>query len=62
MQLLWQEGGLDKLKQWTLEYAQKFKQFLMEYHDIFSVEKNEIRCMDAAEHIIELVDGEPFRE
>ena len=44
------------------ELARKFKQMLMEYHDIFSLDKNEIGCMDAAEHIIELLDEEPFKE
>ena len=34
----------------------------MEYHDIFSLNKNEMGCMDAAEHIIELLDEEPFKE
>ena len=34
----------------------------MEYHDIFLLDKNEIGCMDAAEHIIELLDEEPFKE
>ena len=34
----------------------------MEYHDIFFLDKNEIGCTDAAEHIIELVDEEPFKE
>ena len=62
MQLLKQEGGLDELPQWTLELARKFEQMLMEYHDIFSLDKNEIGCTDAAEHIIELLDEEPFKE
>ena len=34
----------------------------MEYHDIFSLDKNEMECTDAAEHIIELVDEESFKE
>ena len=62
MQLLKQEGRLDELAQWTLELARKFEQMLMEYHDIFSLDKNEIGCTDAAEHIIELLDEEPFKE
>ena len=62
MQLLKQEGGLDELAQWMTELARKFKQMLMEYHDIFSLDKNEIGCTDAAEHIIELLDEEPFKE
>ena len=62
MQLLRQEGGLDKLAQWTPELARKFEQMLMEYHDIFSLNKNEIGCTDKAEHTIELLDDEPFKE
>ena len=62
MQLLRQEGRLDELAQWTLELAWKFEQTLMENHNIFSLDKNEIGCMDAAEHIIELLDEEPFKE
>ena len=62
MQLLKQEGGLDELAQWTPELAGKFEQMLMEYHDIFSLDKNKIGCTDAAKHIIELLDEEPFKE
>ena len=61
MELLWR-GGLDQLVDWTLELARKFERLLMEYHDIFYLDKNEIRCMDAAQHIIELLDKEPFKE
>ena len=62
MELLRQEGGLDQLADWTPELARKFEQLLMEYHDIFSLDKNEIGCTDTAEHIIELLDEEPFKE
>ena len=62
MQLLKQEGGLDELAQWMPELTWKFEQMLMEYHDIFSLDKNEIGCTDAAEHIIELLAEEPFKE
>ena len=62
MQLLKQEGRLDELAQWTPELTRKFEQMLLEYHDIFSLDKNEIGCTDAAEHIIELLDEEPFKE
>ena len=34
----------------------------MEHHHIFSLDKNEIGCTDTAEHIIELMDDEPFKE
>ena len=35
---------------------------LMEHHHIFSLDKNEIGCTDTVEHIIELMDDEPFKE
>ena len=34
----------------------------MEHHNIFSLERNEIGCTDTAEHVIELLDTEPFKE
>ena len=61
MELLRQEGGLDQLADWTPDLAQKFECLLMEYHDIFSLDKNEIGCTDA-KHVIELLDEEPFKE
>ena len=62
LELLRKEGRLDKLKEWPLELALKFERMLMEHHNIFSLEPNEIGCMDAAEHVIELLDMEPFKE
>ena len=62
MQALWQEGGLDELAQWTPVCAQKFEKMLMEYHDVFYLDKNEIGCTDTAKHIIKLLDDEPFKE
>ena len=62
MQLLKQEGGLYELAQWTPELTWKFEQMLMEYHDIFSLDKNKIGCTDAAKRIIELLDEEPLKE
>ena len=62
MELLWQDGGLEQLKEWPPELALKFERMLMEHHHIFSLDKNEIGCTDTAEHIIELMDDEPFKE
>ena len=62
MELLRQDGGLEQLKEWTPELALKFKRMLMEHHHIFSLDKNEIGCMDTAEHIIELMNDEPFKQ
>ena len=62
MELLWQDGGLEQLKEWPLELALKFKWMLMEHHHIFSLDKNEIGCTDTAEHVIKLMDDEHFKE
>ena len=53
---------MDKLKEWPPELALKFERMLMEHHNIFSLEQNEIGCTDTAEHVIELLDTEPFKE
>ena len=62
LELLRKDGRLDKLKQWPPELALKFEQMLMEHHNIFSLEQNKIGCTDTAEHVIELLDTEPFKE
>ena len=62
LELLRKEGRLDKLKEWPPELALKFERMLMEHHNIFSLELNEIGCTDTTEHIIELLDTEPFKE
>ena len=62
LELLQKDGRLDKLKKWLPELALQFERMLMEHHNIFSLERNEIGCTDAAEHVIELLDMEPFKE
>ena len=62
LELLRKEGRLDKLNEWLPELALQFKRMLMEHHNIFSLEWNEIGCTDAAEHVIKLLDTEPFKE
>ena len=62
LELLRKDGWLDKLKQWPPELALRFERMLMEHHNIFSLELNEIGCTDTAEHVIELLDTEPFKE
>ena len=62
LELLRRDGRLDKLKQWPPELALKFEQMLMEHHNIFSLEQNEKGCTNKAEHVIELLDTEPFKE
>ena len=56
------DGGLDRLKDWLPDLAQKAVALLLEFHHIFSLEQNDIGCTDATEHIIELLKDEPFKE
>ena len=56
------DGGLDCLKEWPPELVQKAVALLLEFHYIFSLEPNEIGCMDMTEHVIELMKDEPFKE
>ena len=64
MKVLEENGSLGKLKGWKKETTLKAKQLLMEFHHIFCLEKNEMGCTDATEHIIELLpkQDEPFKE
>ena len=59
---LQKDGGLDHLKEWLPELAQKAVALLLEFHHVFSLEPIEIRCTDATEHVIELMKDEPFKE
>ena len=62
MEILEEKGGLDMLKSWPEKEATRARRLLMEYHNVFSLEKNGIGCTDATEHVIELTKSEPFKE
>ena len=64
MKVLEENGSLGKLKGWKKEMALKAKWLLIEFHHIFCLEKNEMGCTDATEHIIELLpeQDELFKE
>ena len=55
---------LSGLNSWTPEVAAKARSLLAEYHDIFSLEKNEIGHTKAVEHKIVLKDPDaaPFKK
>ena len=59
---LQKDGRLDHLKEWLPDLAWKVVALLLEFHHVFSLEPNEIGCMDAMEHIIELLKDELFKE
>ena len=62
MEVLAEKGGLQMLDSWKKENAENARQLLMEYHSVFSLEKNEMGCTDTTEHVIELTKSEPFKE
>ena len=55
VKVLEENGSLGKLDGWKKEMALKAKRLLMKFHHIFSLERNEIGCTDATEHVIELL-------
>ena len=50
--------GLDK---WPAE-AECTCGLLREYHDVFSLEDNELGCISQVKHSIKVTDDEPFKE
>ena len=60
--VLQKDGGLDHLKEWPPDLARKVVALLLEFHHVFSLEPNEIGCMDATEHVIKLMKDKPFKE
>ena len=45
LELLRKDSRLDKLKQWPPELALKLERMLMEHHNIFSLDQNEIGAL-----------------
>ena len=62
IKILEKGGGLDVLGDWPGDDARRARRLLMEYHDVFSLDKNEMGCTDATEHVIKLTKSEPFKE
>ena len=62
IKILEKGGGLDMLKDWPEDDARRARRLLMEYHDVFFLDKNEMGCTDATEHVIKLTKSEPFKE
>ena len=62
MQVLQEKGGLDMLEKWEKPYTDQARQLLMEFHNAFSLEKNEMGYTDTTEDVIKLTKSEPFKE
>ena len=52
-------SGLDR---WPKEKVGWARKLLMEYHDIFSLDDNELGCASQVKHSIKVTDDEPFKE
>ena len=62
--MLFEKLDLSGLESWDAKTAKQVRSLLVKYHDLFSLEKNEIGHTKAAEHVIELKDPNtaPFKE
>ena len=63
-QMLFKKLHLSGLESWDTKVTKQARSLLAEYHDLFSLEKNELRRTKAAEHVIKLKDPDaiPFKE
>ena len=57
-----QKLDLSGFKVWPSELAKAAKELLMEHHDIFALDGNELGCTSTIEHIISLIDLNPYKE
>ena len=53
---------LSGLDQWPEEKAEHACKLLMEYHDIFLLDNNELGCTSQVKHNIKVTNDEPFKE
>ena len=63
-QTLFEKLDLSGLESWYAKVTKQTRSLLAEYHNLFSLEKNEIGHTKAVEHVIELKDPDvaPFKE
>ena len=54
--------NLDGLSNWTPQNAAAAQDFVLTFHDIFTLEMNELGCMSVVEDEICITDSEPFKE
>ena len=61
-EVLFQQLDLFSLERWSKENQAATHALISEYHDIFSLEPEELGCTDLLIHEIRVVDEEPFKE
>ena len=54
--------NLDRLTHWSPENAVAVRELVLAYHDVFTLESNELGCTSAIEHEICIKNDEPFKE
>ena len=54
--------NLDGLAHWSPENALAVIELVLAYHDVFTLESNELGCTSAIEHEIRIENDEPFKE
>ena len=62
MEIPEKNGDLTMLEDWPEEDVKRAQWLLMEYHSIFSLDKNEMGCTDTTEHVIKLTKSELLKE
>ena len=54
--------NLGGLAHWSPENAVAVRELVLAYHDVFTLESNELGCTSAIEHEIRIENDEPFKE
>ena len=54
--------NLDGLAHWSPENGVAARELVLAYHDVFTLESNELGCTSAIEHKIRIENDEPFKE
>ena len=54
--------NLDSLSSWIPGNAAVARELVLTFHDIFTLDDNELGCMSAIKHEIQITDSEPFKE
>ena len=57
-----EELDLSGLGNWPKEATERAKELLKEYHDVFSLDDNELGYTSQVKHQIKVTDDEPFKE
>ena len=60
--ILFKKLELSGLVSWTKENKERVLNLLAKYHDIFTLEEEEMGCTEATEHKIKVTDPKPFKE